>query len=130
MYIISETVLPIHNNGRCSFLKPCSDVTLNLSFRQQNQYQIIYFDQIESVKVISMYHTGRQYDGYGRLNNWFDQITADMLNTTTGCMKTQYSNYNVDGIAVNMTLKSTYSRLIVLIISSSETKARGKVNIT
>ena len=77
-----------------------------------------------------MYHTGRQYDGYGRLNNWFDQLTADMLNTTTGCMKTQYSNYNVDGIAVNMTLNWTYGRLIILIISSSQTKANGEVNIT
>ena len=31
MYKVSETVLPIYINGQCPIIKICSDVTLNLS---------------------------------------------------------------------------------------------------
>ena len=36
MYKVSETVLPISINGQCPIIKPCSDVTLNLSSKDSN----------------------------------------------------------------------------------------------
>ena len=59
-----------------------------------------------------LFNTGRQYDGFGRLRDWFDPMTASMFNTTTRCMKTQYSDYSVCGMAVNIELNITFVPLL------------------
>ncbi|XP_035829094.1 endothelin-converting enzyme homolog [Aplysia californica] len=44
---------------------------------------------------------GRQYDGLGKLSNWWDEQTAQNFFTTTTCMKDQYSLIKVRGVKID-----------------------------
>lgn len=44
---------------------------------------------------------GRQYDGFGKLRDWWNPVTAQMFNETTKCMKDQYDHYRIDNMTVN-----------------------------
>ncbi|KAL3865324.1 hypothetical protein ACJMK2_006924 [Sinanodonta woodiana] len=39
---------------------------------------------------------GRQYDGIGRLMDWWDPTTLEQFNVTTQCMREQYNSYHVN----------------------------------
>ncbi|BFZ01630.1 hypothetical protein BsWGS_04669 [Bradybaena similaris] len=49
---------------------------------------------------------GRQYDGQGKLSNWWDDQTTQNFMLTTPCMRDQYNNIRVNGLKVdgNLTL--------------------------
>ena len=51
MYNISETVLPIYINGQCPVIKTCSDVTLNLSSKDN-----IFFKEINQINKLMVLH--------------------------------------------------------------------------
>ncbi|RUS73179.1 hypothetical protein EGW08_019053 [Elysia chlorotica] len=44
---------------------------------------------------------GRQYDGEGKLSDWWNQETSKRFGETTTCMKDQYSNITVRGARVD-----------------------------
>ena len=44
--------------------------------------------------------SGRQYDGRGRLRDWWDPMTAEMFNETTPCMRDQYDHYKIGNMTV------------------------------
>ncbi|XP_052771047.1 endothelin-converting enzyme 2-like [Mya arenaria] len=43
---------------------------------------------------------GRQYDGQGRLRDWWDPVTAEMFNETTYCMKDQYDHFKIGNMTI------------------------------
>ena len=43
---------------------------------------------------------GRQYDGEGKLSDWWKEETSKRFQETTTCMKDQYSNITVRGARV------------------------------
>ena len=52
MYKVSETVLPIYINGQCPIIKTCSDVTLNLSSKDNtNKHFTIEYDIVEKTQI-------------------------------------------------------------------------------
>ncbi|GFO50330.1 endothelin-converting enzyme 1 [Plakobranchus ocellatus] len=44
---------------------------------------------------------GRQYDGQGKLSDWWDEETSKRFQETTTCMKDQYSDITVKGARVD-----------------------------
>ncbi|XP_052772647.1 endothelin-converting enzyme 1-like isoform X5 [Mya arenaria] len=44
---------------------------------------------------------GRQYDGQGRLRDWWDPVTAEMFNETTHCMKDQYDHFKIGNMTIH-----------------------------
>ncbi|XP_059176890.1 endothelin-converting enzyme homolog isoform X2 [Physella acuta] len=44
---------------------------------------------------------GRQYDGQGKLTDWWDEQTASNFLQTTACMKDQYSSMKVRGVNID-----------------------------
>lgn len=44
---------------------------------------------------------GRQYDGEGKLSDWWNEETSKRFKETTTCMKDQYSNITVRGVRVD-----------------------------
>lgn len=50
-----------------------------------------------------MFYAGRQYDGNGKLRDWWLPSTAHKFSITTQCMKEQYDEYTVDGLQVGIT---------------------------
>jgi len=50
---------------------------------------------------------GRQYDGKGRLREWWDPLTVSQFRKTTSCMKKQYDQYIIDGLHVSLCNSNT-----------------------
>ena len=64
-------------------------------------------------------YAGRQYDGFGRLRDWFDPVTANMFNITTQCMKDKYSQYKVGKLAVSSRSHRPLSSSVMSILLDS-----------
>lgn len=70
-----------------------------------NYFSALNFGAIGSLIGHEITHAfdiqGRQYDGFGRLRDWWDPVTAGMFNETTQCMKDQYDHYKIDNMTVS-----------------------------
>ena len=72
----------------------------NVKLFQEEENGLMY--GIEKVNIVIFYSpsSGRQYDGLGKLSDWWDETTAKNFITTTKCMNEQYSSMKVRGVKV------------------------------
>ncbi|XP_041355707.1 endothelin-converting enzyme 2-like isoform X1 [Gigantopelta aegis] len=45
--------------------------------------------------------TGKDYDKYGNMKNWWSKASADSFSEKAKCLENQYSHYEVDGVKLN-----------------------------
>ncbi|GFR99915.1 endothelin-converting enzyme 1, partial [Elysia marginata] len=59
------------------------------------------FKQYFERDIFEIKNTGRQYDGEGKLSDWWNEETSKRFGETTTCMRDQYGNITVRGARVD-----------------------------